>query len=87
LSNERNGTLYIGVTSNLLNRITQHRNKEIEGFAKKYNVARLLYYEYFNDINDAIVREKQLKNWRREWKIALIEKDNPHWSDLYQDLL
>ena len=87
MSNERNGTLYIGVTSNLLNRITQHRNKEIEGFAKKYNVARLLYYEYFNDINDAIVREKQLKNWRREWKIALIEKDNPHWSDLYQDLL
>jgi len=87
LSNERNGTLYIGVTSNLLNRITQHRNKEIEGFTKKYNVARLLYYEYFNDINDAIVREKQLKNWRREWKIALIEKDNPHWSDLYQDLL
>ena len=87
MSNERNGTLYIGVTSNLLNRITQHRNKEIEGFTKKYNVARLLYYEYFNDINDAIVREKQLKNWRREWKIALIEKDNPHWSDLYQDLL
>ena len=82
LSNKYNTTIYIGVTSDLEIRVLQHKRKEYKGFTSKYNVDKLVYYEIFNDINEAIAREKQLKNWKREWKNALIEKENPKWLDL-----
>jgi putative endonuclease len=87
LSSQRNGTLYIGVTSDLIKRIYQHRNNLSEGFTKKYKVHRLVYFETTPSITGAIQREKQLKQWRRKWKIELIEKDNPEWTDLYGALL
>ena len=87
LSNQRNGTLYIGVTSDLIKRIYQHRNNLSEGFTKKYKVHRLVYFETTPSIKGAIQREKQLKQWHRQWKIELIEKDNPEWIDLYGALL
>jgi putative endonuclease len=87
LSSQRNGTLYIGVTSDLIKRIYQHRNNLSEGFTKKYKVHRLVYFETTPSITGAIQREKQLKQWRRKWKIELIEKDNPEWVDLYRALL
>ena len=87
LASKRNGTLYIGVTNNLLNRSFKHKIKENKkSFTAKYNVNKLVYYEVYNDIRDAITREKQLKNWKREWKIRLIEKENPTWRDLFDDL-
>jgi len=79
-------TLYIGVTSNLGNRIWQHKNKESEGFTKKYNIDKLVHYEYKEDMPMAIAREKELKGWLRRRKIALIEKENPDWLDLYDEL-
>ncbi len=82
----KNGTLYIGVTSNLQERVYQHKQGLLDGFTKKYNVKNLVYYEIFGDIGEAIMREKRLKKWRREWKIKLIEKDNPGWNDLYDKL-
>ena len=82
LASEPNGTLYIGLTNNLLRRTFEHENKLVEGFTSKYNVNRLVYYEQTNDINAALTREKQLKKWNRKWKINLIEKDNPQWRDL-----
>ncbi|QQS35694.1 MAG: GIY-YIG nuclease family protein [Ignavibacteriales bacterium] len=75
-------TLYIGVTNNLERRMYEHRNKLIDGFSKKYNLTKLVYFEMFNDINDAIKKEKQLKNWHRPWKINLIESINREWKDL-----
>ena len=75
-------TLYIGVTNNLERRVHEHKNKLIEGFTKKYNLDKLVYYEVLNNIEDAIRREKQLKNWHREWKINLIESVNKDWKDL-----
>ena len=87
LSSQRNGTLYVGVTSDLIKRIYQHRNNLSEGFTKKYKVHRLVYFETTPSIASAIQREKQLKHWRRQWKIELIEKDNPEWIDLYRALL
>lgn len=87
LASKRNGTLYVGVTNNILERGAQHREKEIKGFTEKYNVNRLVYYEIFENINNAITREKQLKNWKREWKIQLIEKENKTWRDVYDDLI
>ncbi len=87
LASKRNGTLYIGVTNNLLNRSFQHKIKQNKNsFTAKYNVDRLVYYEIFIDIHDAITREKQLKKWKRQWKIELIEKANPTWRDLFDDL-
>lgn len=83
LASRINGTLYVGVTNNLLSRVTQHREHMLKGFTKTYNVTRLVHYEMFADINEAIRREKQLKNWQRAWKIQLIEADNPRWDDLY----
>ena len=83
LSNRRNGTLYIGVTSNLIRRIWEHKNKLIDGFTKKYHLDKLVYYEQHNDIIEAITREKALKKYFRKWKIRLIETDNPDWIDLY----
>ena len=87
LSSQKNGTLYIGVTSDLIKRIYQHRNNLSEGFTKKYKVHRLVYFETTPSIYGAIQREKQLKQWRRQWKIELIEKKNPEWVDLYGALL
>lgn len=75
-------TLYIGVTSDLTRRIYEHKNKLIDGFTKKYKITKLVYFELFNSIEDAIKREKQLKNWHRQWKINLIESSNKEWKDL-----
>jgi len=83
LASQRNGTLYTGMTSDLLKRIWQHKNGEIEGFTKQYNVTTLVYYEVHQSAESAIVREKQIKKWRRKWKLRLIEKGNPGWNDLY----
>jgi len=85
LASKRNGTLYIGVTNDLAKRIPEHKNKLIDGFTKKYDIDRLVYFEETNDINSAITREKQLKKWNRSWKIQLIKKQNPIWNDLYKD--
>lgn len=86
LTNKKDGTLYIGVTSDLIKRIWQHKNKEIEGFSKKYNLKSLVYYQIFEEIEEAIKREKALKKWNRDWKIKLIEENNIDWSDLYQSI-
>ncbi|MFI4937722.1 MAG: GIY-YIG nuclease family protein [Candidatus Berkiellales bacterium] len=86
LTNKRNGTLYTGSTSDLVKRVWEHKNKVIEGFTAQYEVARLVYYEICDDINSAIERENQIKRWRRKWKLELIEKQNPHWVDLYQEI-
>ena len=83
LASQRNGTLYVGVTSDLEQRISQHKSKTIKSFTKKYKVDKLVYYETFEDIECAIAREKQLKKWRRSWKLSLIEKGNPDWKDLW----
>lgn len=87
LASKKNGTLYIGMTSNLIRRVYEHKEGFIEGFTKKYNVKTLVYFEATNDINSAIAREKRLKKWNRQWKIELIEKTNPNWKDLYFDLI
>ena len=86
LSNNPNGTLYIGVTSDLIKRIYEHKNKIHEGFTKKYTVDKLVYYEVFDNIELAIVREKALKTWIRKWKTDLINNANPEWSDLWEDI-
>ena len=86
LSSKRNGTLYIGVTSNLKKRIFEHKHNLIEGFTKKYKVHNLVYYEQTTDARSAITREKQLKKWKRKWKLELIENMNPKWEDLYYSL-
>jgi putative endonuclease len=87
LTNKRNGTLYVGVTSKLKQRIWQHKHKLVDGFTKKYNLHILVYYETTPNSYSAIAREKQLKKWRREKKIFLIEKMNPQWKDLYEDIV
>ena len=87
LASKRNGTLYIGVTSDLIKRIWQHRQKFVEGFCEKYSVSLLVHYEIFNDSRTAIQREKNLKKWVRQWKLELIEKNNPEWKDLYSELI
>jgi len=86
ISNKRNGTLYIGVTSDLIKRIYQHREGLIDGFTKKYNVKALVYYEQHENAESAITREKQMKEWKRQWKLELIEKTNPEWEDLYDKI-
>ncbi|MDO9528324.1 MAG: GIY-YIG nuclease family protein [Syntrophales bacterium] len=83
LTNKSNRVLYIGITNNLLHRIYEHRNRLEEGFTKKYNVTKLVYFEVTSDVNAAIAREKQLKNWHRPWKVNLISQFNPKWKDLY----
>ena len=87
MASERNGTLYIGVTSNLAKRVYQHKNNLIEGFTSKYKIDHLAYYEQTDSIYSAIQREKQLKKWSRKWKLDLIEKVNPDWNDLSETLL
>ena len=84
LASKIGGTLYIGVTNNLVRRVYQHREKFVEGFTKQYDVTRLVYYEVHSDIEAAITREKQMKKWNRAWKIRLIEEDNPNWDNLYK---
>ena len=87
LASKRNGTIYVGVTSDLIKRVWEHKNKFVKGFAEKYDVTMLVYYEVFHDPENAIKREKRLKNYKRKWKIDLIEKENPGWSDLYDDII
>ena len=82
LSNKKRGTIYIGVTNNLIRRLYEHKNGLINGFTKRYNIKTLVYFEMTFDIKSAIEREKKLKKWNRAWKIALIEKANPEWEDL-----
>ena len=86
LASKRNGTLYLGVTSNLQQRIWQHREGVIEGFSKRYGCKTLVWTEYFHDLQDARQREVQMKAWKRSWKIELIEKDNPQWRDLWPEI-
>jgi putative endonuclease len=86
LASSRNGTLYIGVTSNLVERIWQHKSDLLEGFTKKYQIHILVYYELLKTMKAAILREKQLKKWNRSWKLKLIEEYNPKWRDLYGEL-
>jgi putative endonuclease len=87
LASQRNGTLYVGVTSDLALRTSQHRGKAIDGFTSKYGVGMLVWFEEFADIHDAIQREKRIKKWNRAWKLELIEKANPDWRDLFDDIV
>ena len=86
LASKAHGTLYLGVTSNLQKRVWEHRHDYVPGFTHRYRVHRLVWYELHQSMDAAIAREKNLKNWKRAWKIALIEKSNPQWSDLYPGL-
>jgi len=87
LASKKNGTLYIGVTGDLVKRIYEHKQNLIDGFTKEHNIHDLVYYERHNEIEDAILREKQMKKWNRKWKIRLIEEKNPWWKDLYDEIL
>jgi len=87
MTNRPDGTLYIGVTSDLARRIWEHREGVIDGFTKRYGLKRLVYVERYDDIATALQREKNLKHWPRAWKVALILKANPHWDDLYEQLM
>jgi putative endonuclease len=87
LASQRNGTLYVGVTSNLVQRIWQHKSDLVDGFTKKYGVHMLVWYEAHETMESAIAREKALKSWRRKWKLDLIESANPAWRDLYGDIV
>jgi len=86
LASKRNGTLYIGVTSNIVKRVWEHKNNSVKGFTKNHHVHYLVWYETHQEINSAITREKQLKKWNRDWKLELIEKTNPTWLDLYSEV-
>jgi len=86
LASRPQGTIYIGVTSNLQKRVYEHKVGEIKGFSSKYKTHRLVYFEVYDDISDAILREKRAKKWNRSWKIELIEKENPDWRDLTENL-
>ncbi|MFI8743985.1 GIY-YIG nuclease family protein [Pseudomonas sp. NPDC077186] len=86
MASQRNGTLYTGVTSNLLQRIWQHRENSAEGFSRQYNVKLLVWYEQHEDMHSAIAREKAIKKWNRAWKLRLIEELNPHWQDLWPEI-
>jgi putative endonuclease len=87
LASKRNGTLYTGVTSDLIQRVWQHEQDLVEGFTKKYRVKKLVYYEVHDNAESAITREKQIKKWRRKWKLRLIEEKNPQWTDLYDEIV
>jgi putative endonuclease len=87
LASQRNGTLYTGVTSDLVQRVWQHKNDSVDGFTKKYGVRTLVYYELHDDMENAIIREKRLKKWNRAWKLRLIEEKNPEWNDLYASII
>lgn len=85
LASQRNGTLYTGVTNNLFRRVWEHRNNEGVSFTRKHKVHRLVWFEEHGDINRAIYREKRIKRWKRDWKLRLIESENPNWTDLYDE--
>ena len=87
ISNLHNTVLYIGVTSNLVQRIYQHKEKLVEGFSKQYNLSKLVYFELYDDMEVAILREKELKRWQRKWKEELIDKMNPSWKDIYPEVI
>ena len=87
ITNEPRGTLYVGVTSNLPQRIWTHKQRLVEGFAKRYGLDQLVWYEHHDDMEQAILREKQLKKWERPWKLRLIFESNPAWRDLFEDLV
>ena len=87
LTNARDGTLYTGITNNLIRRVYEHKNGGIEGFPKKYKTNKLVYFEETPDVQSTITREKRIKKWRRSWKIELIEKNNSQWRDLYYDII
>ena len=86
LANQRNGTLYLGVTSDLVKRVWEHKNDMVEGFTKRYGVHQLVWYELHESMASAIEREKRLKKWKRAWKLELIESANPDWQDLYDSI-
>ena len=86
MASKRNGTLYVGSSNNLVRRAYEHRNGLVAGFTKRYKVNRLVYYEIADSLESALIREHQLKKWKRKWKLDLIEKDNPDWEDLYDRL-
>ena len=86
LASKRNGTLYVGVTNDIVRRAWEHKSGAFNGFAKRYNVHQLVHVEFHETMPDAIVREKQIKKWRRAWKVELIERGNPEWRDLYEDM-
>jgi len=86
LAGSKHGTLYLGVTNDLIRRVYQHKNKLLGGFTARYGIARLVWFECYDDPASAIAREKEIKKWRRDWKIRTIEEANPDWSDLYDDL-
>ncbi len=87
LASKRNGTLYVGVTSDLVKRVWEHKNDLVEGFTAKYGVHLLVYYEMHADMLGAITREKQIKKWDRSWKLKLVERDNPEWKDLWPEVI
>ncbi|MFA5322244.1 MAG: GIY-YIG nuclease family protein [Smithella sp.] len=87
VASKKNGTLYIGVTGDLVKRTYEHKQNAIDGFTKKYNVHNLVYYETYKDIEEAILREKQMKKWNRKWKVRIIEENNPEWKDLYKEVI
>lgn len=87
MASQRNGTLYLGVTTDLLRRALEHQEGRHSGFATKYGCRTLVWWEEYYDLNEAILREKRIKGWKCKWKLALIERDNPTWCDLYEDLL
>ena len=86
LANKKNGTLYTGVTNNLVRRVYEHKTKAVDGFSKQHNVDKLVFYEEHPTMPNAIQREKNIKHWSRKWKLDLIEKENPGWRDLYEEL-
>lgn len=86
MASQRNGAIYVGITNNLIRRVSEHKNKTIEGFTQKYNIDRLVYFETYARPGQAIYREKCLKDWLRAWKVRLIEEKNPDWRDLFNDL-
>jgi len=86
LASERNGTLYVGVTSDLVKRAWQHRNEVVDGFTEEYGVHLLVWFEQHETMESAILREKQIKKWKRKWKLELIEASNPYWKDLWHDI-
>ena len=87
LASQKNVTLYVGVTSDLIKRVYEHKQNLVDGITKEYNIHDLVYYEYHSEVDEAILREKQIKKWNRKWKIRLIEEKNPGWKDLYDEMV
>ena len=86
MASERNGTLYIGVTNDLTRRVYEHKNNLLDGFTKNHNIKLLVYFEIYDNIEEALKREKNMKAWQRSWKMRIIEEQNPHWNDLYDQI-